>query len=787
MTSREPFELRREDASTPDQHRAASEFLRLLSQGRPTAQPLFEAIASAALQLSHGRWASVFTFDGTLLHIAALASVAPEALEGMRGLFPRPPRRDTPAGRAVSSRSVIAIPDVRDDPEFLEVAAGPGARSVVSIPLVREGSPIGAIAVGRTEPGPVPESQIALLQSFADQAVIAIDNARLHDELEARSRELAEAVEQQTATSEILRVISRTPGDVQPVFDTIVASAAQLCDANFGLVMRHESGWLSLAARTSCTHEFADFLGRGVRVSRTTAAGRVVLERKPIQIIDFMADPDIPPSRPHQIEGVRTVMAVPMLRDERLLGVIAVWRREVRPFSQRQITLLQTFAEQAVIAIDNVRLLTELAARNQDLTEALDQQKATTEVLQVISRTPGDVQPVLHDPQREFDGIAAAALKLCDAASANVFTFDGELLHVGALAMVSPEGEEAVRRLFPRQPDRALAAGRAVMTRGVVAIDDTHVDPEYALRNGAQWGFRSVLSIPLLRDGNPIGAIAVGRREPGPFPEKQIALLRTFADQAVIAIENARLYRELEDKGRQLEVASRHKSAFLANMSHELRTPLNAIIGFTRIVMRRSQDRLEPKQYENLEKILASAQDLLSLINAVLDLAKVEAGRIEINPSDVQLTPVLEQCLRTVEPLIKEGVAQVRAFDLDLPSMIVDEEKLRRIVINLLSNAAKFTSSGSIELRARSADGSIELAVADTGIGIAAGKLDSIFEEFEQADPRSSREYGGTGLGLAIARRLARLMGGDISAESVLGAGSTFTLTLPIRYHAPRP
>src|SRR6266496_3704294 len=798
-----------------------------------------------------------------------------------------------------------------------------------------------------------------------EETVLASDHARLYEELEARNRELAEAVEQQTATSEILRVISRSRTGVQPVFDTIVASAAQLCEANFGLVMLHESGWLSLAARTSCTPEFADFLARGVRVSRGTAAGRVVMERRPVQVIDFMAEPDIPPSPPHQIEGVRTVMAVPMLRDDRLLGVIAVWRREVRPFSQKQITLLQTFADQAVIAIENVRLFTELEARNQELTEALEQQTATNEILRVISRTPTEDQPVLlHDLQREFETIASAALKLCDASSANVFTFDGTLLHVAALAMVSPEGVEAVRRLFPRPPDRGLAASRAVLTGGGVAIHDTHADPDYALKNGEQWGFRSVLGIPLMRDGMPIGAIAVGRRAPGPFPEKQIALLQTFADQAVIAIENvrlfkelearttqlarsveqlralsevgqavsstldletvlstivsratqlasmdggaiyeyeeereqfrlhatdrlpdelvealrstaipkgegsigrlattgepvaisditdegiyqsrvreillrlgyrsvlavpllredrllgglvvnrktpgefephvidllksfatqsalaiqnARLYREIEDKGRQLEVASRHKSAFLANMSHELRTPLNAIIGFTRIVMRRSQDQLEPKQYENLEKILTSAQDLLSLINAILDLAKVEAGRIEIDPGEVQLVPVLEQCMRTVDPLIKDTVTQVRAFDRELPSMMVDEEKLRRIVINLLSNAAKYTSSGSIQVRARSANGSIELAVIDTGIGIAAEKLDLIFEEFEQADARSTREYGGTGLGLAIARRLARLMGGDIRAESVLGAGSTFTLTLPIRYRS---
>jgi signal transduction histidine kinase len=283
-----------------------------------------------------------------------------------------------------------------------------------------------------------------------------------------------------------------------------------------------------------------------------------------------------------------------------------------------------------------------------------------------------------------------------------------------------------------------------------------------------------------------MGTIFVGRDHLSSFSEKEIALLKTFADQAAIAIENVRLFNEIQEKNRQLEVASRHKSEFLANMSHELRTPLNAIIGFTRIVMRRSQEQIEPKQYENLEKILASGQNLLALINAILDLSKVEAGRVEVNPAEVALAPVLEQCLRTVEPLLKgDAVTLVKEFDGELPQMYADEEKLRQIVINLLSNAVKFTTSGSIRLRAQAANGLLAIAVADTGIGIAADKLGLIFEEFEQADASSTRVHGGTGLGLAIARRLARLMGGDISIESTPGSGATFTLRLPVRYQAP--
>ncbi|RPH60688.1 MAG: GAF domain-containing protein, partial [Burkholderiales bacterium] len=331
------------------------------------------------------------------------------------------------------------------------------------------------------------------------------------------------------------------------------------------------------------------------------------------------------------------------------------------------------------------------------------------------------------------------------------------------------------------------AIGRLAITGRPVAIADIMDERRYQSRAReilVRLGYRSLLAVPLLRENRLLGALVVNRRSAGRFEPRVVELLKAFATQSALAIQNARLYSEIADKNRQIEIASRHKSAFLANMSHELRTPLNAIIGFTRIVMRRSQDRLEPQQSDNLSKILVSAQQLLALINAILDLAKVEAGRIEINPGQIRLAPVLEQCMRTVEPLLRETVTLDGAFDGDLPPMVVDEERLRQIVINLLSNAAKFTATGSIRVQARDANGTIEITVADTGIGIPAAKLGVIFDEFEQADATSTREYGGTGLGLTIARHLARLMGGDIRAESVPGAGSTFTLTLPLRYRS---
>jgi PAS domain S-box-containing protein len=607
---------------------------------------------------------------------------------------------------------------------------------------------------------------IGALSDITQRKLAEIELRRARDRAE-------EALEQQTATAEILKVTSRSPSTVQPVFDAILASASRLCEASFAAVFLHDGELLRNVAHRNASPEFARVLQRmRARPSRETTTRRCALEQRTIHTADLLNDPEFCPPEPQRRENVRTALSVPMMREGVLVGVITLWRAEVRPFTEKQIALVETFADQAVIAIENVRLFNQTR-------DALEQQTAIAEVQRVISKLQTNVQPV-------FDSIAANALKLCDAKFSVIFRFDGELIHLAALHNVSSTGADAIRQAFPVPPGRGGATQRAILTQGIVHIPDIREDPEYVLRGLAEKAdYRSILSVPMLRDETVVGAITVVRAEPTAFPDKQIALLKTFADQAVIAIENVRLFNEIQEKSRQLEVASRHKSEFLANMSHELRTPLNAIIGFTRIVMRRSQEKLEPKQYENLEKILSSGEHLLALINSILDLSKVEAGRIEVNPGEVRLASVLESCVRTVEPLVKaDAVTLLKEFDGGLPALYVDEEKLRQIIINLLSNAAKFTSRGSIRVRAQAANGAVSIAVADTGIGIPADKLGLIFEEFQQADASSTRVHGGTGLGLTIARRLARLMGGDIAVESTLGSGSTFTLTLPVRYGA---
>jgi signal transduction histidine kinase len=592
-----------------------------------------------------------------------------------------------------------------------------------------------------------------------------------------RAREQAkEAIEQQRATAEILRVISSSPADVEPVFEAIVQSGLRLFEGAAVTVARPENGQVRLMAIAERDPERArKWKDRfPFPLTREYMHGVAILDCRMVDMPDVekMDERFAAGKRNFAESGYQAMTVVPMVKEGAAIGTIAVVRVAAGPLSDKQIALLKTFADQAVIAIENVRLFNETR-------EALDQQSALAEVLGTISNTIADTKPV-------FDKILASCQRLFEGHLVGV-TLVGSDGNIYLGAYDGPRAEELLR-IYPLPLSAESGSGAAILQGVVKHYPDVEADgvPEGVRRGCRATGMKSILFAPLLNEGRGIGALWVGRLTTGAFSDKRVALLKTFADQAVIAIQNVRLFREIQDKGRQLEIASRHKSEFLANMSHELRTPLNAIIGFTRIVMRRSQEKLEPQQYENLEKILTSGQHLLGLINSILDLAKVEAGRVEVTPAEIGLSPVLESCARTVEPLIKaDTVTLVKEFDGTLPQMYVDEEKLRQIVINMLSNAAKFTERGSIRLQARASNGSVAIAVSDTGIGIPSDKLEAIFEEFEQADASSTRVYGGTGLGLTIARRLARLMGGEIVAESVLGSGSTFTLTLPLRYTSP--
>jgi len=612
--------------------------------------------------------------------------------------------------------------------------------------------------------------------SRADEADLLKRLKRAELELRRARNDATEALERQTATADILRVISGSPTDVQPVFEAIVQSGIRLFEGAAVAVARPESGQVRLMAIAERDPEQARKWRERFPfpLTRDYMHGAAILDCTVIDMPDVLDMSGFESGkRNFAASGYRAMTVVPMVKDNAAIGTIAVIRAAAGPLTEKQIALLKTFADQAVIAIENVRLFNEIR-------ESLDQQTATAEVLGVISSSIADTAPVFDKILESCERLFAGRI-----VGLNLVREDGQL-HIGAYHGAQREEFE---RIFPLPVTAESGSGLSIVERRVVHYPDAENGegvPARTRQGCKTIGIKSAIFAPLLWEGRGMGAIFVGRDHVSSFSEKEIALLKTFADQAVIAIENVRLFNEIQEKSRQLEVASRHKSEFLANMSHELRTPLNAIIGFTRIVMRRSQEKLEPLQYENLEKILASGQHLLALINSILDLSKIEAGRIEVHPGHVGLAPVLEQCVRTVEPLVKaDTVRLVKEFDQALSEMYVDEEKLRQIIINLLSNAAKFTERGSIRLQAHAANGSVAIAVADTGTGIPADKLSLIFEEFEQADASSTRVHGGTGLGLAIARRLARLMGGDIAVESTLGGGSTFTLTLPLHYGTP--
>ncbi len=495
----------------------------------------------------------MLTYDGSLVHLAALDQVNPEGTEGLRRAFPMAPSRSSSATRAILYRQVVQVADVLEDPEYVltPAAQAAGFRSVVSVPMLREGSPIGTITVTRAVVGSFPDNQIALLQTFADQAVIAIENVRLFKELDARNRELTESLEQQTATSEILRVISSSPTDIQPIFDAIAERALRLCGGLFSGVFRFDGELMHIAAGQNWTPDAREGLARlyPMRPGRTQISGRAVLSRAVVLVDDLITDPEYP-SELALAGGWRSAISVPMLRHGDPIGAINVIRGEVKPFSDKQVALLQTFADQAVIAIENVRLFKELETRNRDLTASLEQQTATGEILRVISSSPTDIQPVL-------DSVAESAARLCESVDTTIFLRDGDSLRLAA-----HHGAIPAHSTLPLV--RGTANGRATLDARTVHVPDMQAETEdfpESSENARRMGHRTVLCVPMVREGVAIGTIQLRRTEARRFTERQVALLETFADQAVIAIENVRLFEELEARNSELRVSLEQQTA----------------------------------------------------------------------------------------------------------------------------------------------------------------------------------------------------------------------------------
>jgi GAF domain-containing protein len=749
------------------QQTATADVLKVISRSSFDLQAVLEIVVQNAVRLCDANKGFIYRQEGDSYRVAASYGHSHEFLEIVRQL-PIHRDRGSATGRAALERRVVHIHDILADPDYRWAEDHRGQeemhRTIVAVPMQRQEDIIGVIVIRRTRVQPFTEKQIELLSTFAEQAAIAIENTRLLNELR-------ESLQQQTATADVLRAISRSTFDLHTVLDALVASAARLCEADLANMARPRANdFFRVEATYGASAEFRELVERTpYKAGRGSAIGRVLLDRAPVHILDVQADPDYQLAEHQKVGELHTVLGVPLLREGMPIGVFALARRSVRPFTERQIELATTFADQAVIAIENVRLFDEIK-------EALDHQRASAEILKVISSSVADSQPV-------FDAIIGSCARLFPDCQAGINTLgeDGMLQLRASVGIDAQALFNVIREVAQRH------AGGGFFLRGNIAHfpDVEQAEVPLAVREPTlSAGTKSVVFAPMVvSDGRSIGSIWIGRRTAGAFSEKELALLQTFADQAVIAIQNMRLFDEIQDKNRQLELASQNKSQFVSSVSHELRTPLNAIIGLTEMMMSNAARFGTEKALEPLQRVNRAGTHLLGLINQVLDLSKIEAGKLELNPQSVELKPLIEEVIGTACQLAEQNKNRlVVDAQQNLGSLIVDPMRLRQILLNLLSNACKFTKEGDVMLRARRvANGRdwVELAVVDSGIGMTPEQMAKLFQEFSQADASTAKRYGGTGLGLAITRKLARMMGGDVTVASEPGKGSVFTVRLP--------
>ena len=798
---------------------AAAEILKVIASSPSDVQPVFEAIVRSAAKLFEPCSATITTLkDDKLYWNATAASISGFDVDRVRTIYPIPFDRDRAASaQAILERRIIEIPDVAapDTPEFTRKAAAAGGfRSITFVPLVDREQGIGTIIFTHPQTGiRYSERQLALIQTFADQAVIAIQNARLFNEVQAKTRDLTESLQQQTATADVLKVISRSAFDLNSVLDTLLSSAARLCGADRGLINQKDGDVYRLAANHGMSEDFMAFARETpIAVDRSTMIGRVALDGKTVHIHDVMNDPDYT-SGFKQFGEYRTVLGVPLLRAGVPIGSFSLTRSVVQPFTARQIELVETFADQAVIAIENARLFDEVQAKTRDLSEALVYQTGSSNILKVIASSPTDVAPALK-------AIVESACEICDANDAVVFLKDG-----GDLVFSAHHGPIPIN--LERWPiNRKWITGRAVVDKAPQHIHDL-LGPEgddfpEARELQRNQGQRTVLSVPLLQEGEAIGAISLRRIEVQPFNDKQIELLKSFADQAVIAISNVRLFEQVQERTRELSrslndlrtaqdrLIQTEKLASLgqltAGIAHEIKNPLNFVNNFSALsadlvgemndvlaeapLDRKSRgelDELARMLKSNLEKVVHHGKRADSIVKNMLLHSREGSGEhrlADINALVDESLNLAYHGARAEKPNF--NVTMQRSFDPTVGIADVYPQEITRVLLNLISNGFYATA----KRKAEAGDGyeptvtattkdlgdNVEIRIRDNGTGIPDEVKVKIFNPFFTTKPAGE----GTGLGLSMSHDIiVKQHGGKIDLETKPGQFTEFKIVLP--------